>query len=344
MTSLVATSRSKKRLGYPRKNPKPYSNASSKPVPTKATSPRPLLRLRHHRSGRPASRPPLDRHRHYPPRHRPHQEAPLRCLRPRDQNQPTKSSANPPTTPGAAQLAEEDKYQFQWWALGQVGARPSRPEERRRPRHRRPPLLPRRRLRQIEADHLLRQSRRRHRLRRSATCAASSNAKKPRSASFSASRSPPNPCSKKPPKQASTNPPTATHLSTPANPHHPADSRRQTARIPAPPPRRHLQKSPAQPPRPRGKPYTAPAPLRLTAPAVKARPFRTIALKPPNPLIHQWPPLDNFSPNFADNFPRLSAYLFHKHSTRTRLRKRKTALPQSHLCVFADASHDEGRN
>ncbi len=25
---------------------------------------------------------------------------------------------------GAAQLAEEDKYQFQWWALGQVGARP----------------------------------------------------------------------------------------------------------------------------------------------------------------------------------------------------------------------------
>ena len=26
---------------------------------------------------------------------------------------------------GAAQLAAEDKYQFQWWALGQVGARPS---------------------------------------------------------------------------------------------------------------------------------------------------------------------------------------------------------------------------
>jgi site-specific DNA-methyltransferase (adenine-specific) len=26
---------------------------------------------------------------------------------------------------GAAQLAEEDKYQFQWWALGQVGARPT---------------------------------------------------------------------------------------------------------------------------------------------------------------------------------------------------------------------------
>jgi hypothetical protein len=25
---------------------------------------------------------------------------------------------------GAAQLAAEDKYQFQWWALGQVGARP----------------------------------------------------------------------------------------------------------------------------------------------------------------------------------------------------------------------------
>ena len=26
---------------------------------------------------------------------------------------------------GAAQLAAEDKYQFQWWALGQVGARPT---------------------------------------------------------------------------------------------------------------------------------------------------------------------------------------------------------------------------
>jgi hypothetical protein len=26
---------------------------------------------------------------------------------------------------GAGQLAEEDKYQFQWWALGQVGARPA---------------------------------------------------------------------------------------------------------------------------------------------------------------------------------------------------------------------------
>ncbi|MCC6823268.1 MAG: hypothetical protein IT579_21265, partial [Verrucomicrobia subdivision 3 bacterium] len=30
-----------------------------------------------------------------------------------------------PTTPNeAATLAEEDKYQFQWWALGLVGARP----------------------------------------------------------------------------------------------------------------------------------------------------------------------------------------------------------------------------
>ena len=31
----------------------------------------------------------------------------------------------PTDYPGAAQLAEEDKYQFQWWALGQVGARPT---------------------------------------------------------------------------------------------------------------------------------------------------------------------------------------------------------------------------
>jgi hypothetical protein len=32
---------------------------------------------------------------------------------------------------GAAALAAEDKYQFQWWALGQVGARP--PTRRREP-------------------------------------------------------------------------------------------------------------------------------------------------------------------------------------------------------------------
>ena len=33
--------------------------------------------------------------------------------------------ANPPTTPEPPTLAAEDKYQFQWWALGQVGARPA---------------------------------------------------------------------------------------------------------------------------------------------------------------------------------------------------------------------------
>ncbi len=42
---------------------------------------------------------------------------------------------------GAAELAEEDKYQFQWWALGQVGAQTRRAEERRRSWHRWPSLL-----------------------------------------------------------------------------------------------------------------------------------------------------------------------------------------------------------
>ena len=32
---------------------------------------------------------------------------------------------------GAAELAAEDKYQFQWWALGQVGARPA--EQKKEP-------------------------------------------------------------------------------------------------------------------------------------------------------------------------------------------------------------------
>jgi hypothetical protein len=61
---------------------------------------------------------------------------------------------------GAAALAAEDKYQFQWWALGLGGARPADQKKGRRLRHRWPPLLPRRRLRPVEADHLLRQSRR----------------------------------------------------------------------------------------------------------------------------------------------------------------------------------------
>ena len=30
----------------------------------------------------------------------------------------------PTSLPDAAQLAKEDPYQFQWWALGLVGARP----------------------------------------------------------------------------------------------------------------------------------------------------------------------------------------------------------------------------
>jgi len=30
----------------------------------------------------------------------------------------------PTTAEDAAELAETDKYQFQWWALGLVGARP----------------------------------------------------------------------------------------------------------------------------------------------------------------------------------------------------------------------------
>jgi len=46
-----------------------------------------------------------------------------------NQNPPIRSTyeviGEPTDYAGAAELAEEDKYQFQWWALGQVGARPT---------------------------------------------------------------------------------------------------------------------------------------------------------------------------------------------------------------------------
>ncbi len=60
-------------------------------------------------------------------------------------------------------LAADDPYQFQWWALGLVGAPTSRTKERRGQGNRRSPVLSRRRRRRHdEASNLLSQGRARH--------------------------------------------------------------------------------------------------------------------------------------------------------------------------------------
>ena len=67
--------------------------------------------------------PPLDRHRHHPPRRHPHEAPPADAF-----GEGVKTEyevvGEPTDVAGAEQLAHEDPYQFQWWALGLVGARP----------------------------------------------------------------------------------------------------------------------------------------------------------------------------------------------------------------------------
>jgi len=55
-----------------------------------------------------------------------------------------KAIGEPVSVPDAQTLANQDKYQFQWWALGLVGRGRSR-RKKERQRHRRLALLPRRR-------------------------------------------------------------------------------------------------------------------------------------------------------------------------------------------------------
>ena len=111
---------------------------------------------------------------------------------------------------GAGQLAAEDKYQFQWWALGQVGARPA---EQKKGADR--GIDGRLYFHDDESGQSSRSSFRSRRaaspFRRSAISSAFSPARKPRSASFSASRNRPNPCSEKLPRLAFTGQPTALH-------------------------------------------------------------------------------------------------------------------------------------
>ena len=63
---------------------------------------------------------------------------------------------------GAQQLAADDPYQFQWWALGLVGARPVEQKKGADRGHRRTLVLPRRAGRRDQASHPVSEGRARH--------------------------------------------------------------------------------------------------------------------------------------------------------------------------------------
>jgi len=118
---------------------------------------------------------------------------------------------------GAEQLAAENKYQFQYWALGLVRSASRRiHQEGSRTAESTAaststttaPATPSRSSSPSKAAKTSVSP-------KSATSSASSSARRPRSASTSPSPNPPSPCKKKPPKPASTPPPTAAN--TPAS-------------------------------------------------------------------------------------------------------------------------------
>ena len=118
-------SQAKERLGYPTQKPEALLEriieASSNEGDVVLD---PVLRLRDGHRRRPAAQPQLDRHRHHPPRHHPDPASAHDAFgeiaadvqgdrRAEDRRRmPTRSP-------------QTDPYQFQWWALGLVGARPA---------------------------------------------------------------------------------------------------------------------------------------------------------------------------------------------------------------------------
>ena len=84
---------------------------------------RSVLRLRHDHRAAAEAQAPMDRHRHHAPCHRPHRASAPRRLRRRHQKT-YEVIGEPVSVADAAALAASDPYQFQWWALGLVGARP----------------------------------------------------------------------------------------------------------------------------------------------------------------------------------------------------------------------------
>ena len=76
---------------------------------------------------------------------------------------PTRSSASPRPSGSSRSSPKRTNTSSSAGHSAYAERAPPKHEKRRRPRHRRPPLLPRRRLRRLQADHLLRQRRPQHR-------------------------------------------------------------------------------------------------------------------------------------------------------------------------------------
>jgi hypothetical protein len=148
------------------------------------------------------------------------------------------------------QLAAEDKYQFQWWALGQVGARPAEQKkgadrgiDGRLYFHDDDSGQSKQIIFSVKAGGVT--------VPRSATCVGVLTREKAEIGVFICFEEPTKPMLREAAEAGSIQINRRHHLSPPANPHHPADSRRQAARVSAAPPRCDLQKSSAQPPRSR---------------------------------------------------------------------------------------------
>ena len=118
MTSSLSCFKLRSASATPPKSPWPCWSASSRPPPTPATWP-----STRSVAAAPPSRPrkswaPLDRHRHHPPVHLAAQVPPRRHV-PRPEVPGHRRAGGPGS---ARQLAEDDRYQFQWWALSLMRA------------------------------------------------------------------------------------------------------------------------------------------------------------------------------------------------------------------------------
>ncbi len=159
---------------------------------------------------------------------------------------------------GAAALAAEDKYQFQWWALGQVGARPAEQKkgadrgiDGRLYFHDDDSGQSKQIVFSVKAGGVS--------VPQVRDLVGVLDREKAEIGVFLCFEEPTKPMLNEAAEAGFYKSHRRHHLPQAANPHHPADSRRQAARVPAPPPRCDLQESSAQPPRRSRKPDPAAA-------------------------------------------------------------------------------------
>ena len=118
------SARAAERLGYPTQKPRSPARAHSEgEQQRRRRGARPVLRLRNGGCRGATAEPPLDRDRHHPLGGLADQASAPRRLR-RGSREDLRGGRRAGRSPGARALAAQDPYQFQWWALGLVGARP----------------------------------------------------------------------------------------------------------------------------------------------------------------------------------------------------------------------------